>query len=103
MPTRYQRIGVVVDPELDDALRLAAPRLRAASRAARVRELALIGARSLGAGDEALDQLDRELDELGATRARGDLVETSRRVRKRVRGRPEETISESLEWVRGDR
>lgn len=103
MPTRYRRVGVVLDPELSDALRLAGSRLRATSQAAQVRELALIGARSIGARDVRLDEVRRALEKLGATPARGDLLAISRRLRARGIGRRDETASESLEWVRGPR
>lgn len=103
MPTRYRRVGVVLNPELDGALRVAADRLHADSEAARVRELALIGARALGAQDEALVELDRTLVELGATRATGDLIAISRRLlaESHEGERADETPSESLDWVRG--
>lgn len=105
VPTRHRRVGVLLDPELDRALTLASDRLRARSAAARVRELALIGARSLGAHDAPTAELDRALDELGATRATRDLLTISRTLRERRHdARPaDETPSESLRWVRGDR
>jgi hypothetical protein len=108
MPTRYRRVAVVLDPELSDALRLAAERLEASSQAEGLRELALIGARSLRAGEAEPERARRALDELGATRERGDLRVISRRLRRRYdsarrhAGAPE-TASESLEWVRGPR
>lgn len=102
MPTRYRRIGVVVDPELSDALSLAADRLQSSSQAERLRELALIGARSLQDGDIEPERARRALDELGATRERGDLRVISRRLRRRYAS-AQEQASESLEWVRGPR
>lgn len=47
MPTRHARVQVTVDPELEGALRRTAPNLRAQSRAAQIRELALRGAEQL--------------------------------------------------------
>lgn len=102
MPTRYRRVGVVLDPELGDALKLAASRLRASTQAAQLRELALIGARSLGNRDLHLEQARRALDDLGATPERDDLLILSRRLRAR-RARADETPRESLEWARGPR
>lgn len=102
MPTRYRRVGVVLDPELNDALNLSASRLRTSTQAARLRELALLGARSLCGGDPALDQARRALDGLGATCERGDLLAISRRLRRRCAA-ADETPSESLQWMRGPR
>jgi hypothetical protein len=51
MPTRHHRIQVTEDPELVDALRVAAPHLPAGlPRSQQVRELAIAGARHLAAG-----------------------------------------------------
>jgi hypothetical protein len=48
VPTRHHRIQVTEDPELADALRVAAPHLPAGlSRSRQVRELAIAGARHL--------------------------------------------------------
>jgi len=71
VPTRHHRIQVTEDPELTDALRAAAPHLPAGlSRSRQVRELAIAGARHLGAvpqGDAArralLEQLARRFEE----------------------------------------
>jgi hypothetical protein len=50
MPTSHPRIQVTEDPELTSALRSAAPHLPPGlSRSRQVRELALAGARALGA------------------------------------------------------
>lgn len=101
MPTRYRRIGVVLDPELSDALAAARGRVRASSSAEALRKLALIGARALEAEDGGLEQARRELDQMGAARERGDLVVISRRLRHRPRR--VESAGESLEWARGER
>lgn len=54
MPTRYPRIAVVADPELEVALaRAAAAYGRARPRAALLRELALAGAATLPERDQA--------------------------------------------------
>lgn len=102
VPTRYRRVGVVLDPELGDALKLAASRLRTSTQAAQLRELALIGARSLGKRDLNLEQARKALDELGAIAEREDLLILSSRLRAR-RKRADETPSESLDWARGPR
>ena len=102
MPTRYRRVGVVLDPELGDALKLAAARLHTTSQAGQLRELALIGARSLGNRDLQLERARRVFEELGAAPERDDLLILSRRLRAR-RERAGETPSESLDWVRGPR
>lgn len=65
MPTSHPRVQVTVDPELEIALRRTAPKLRADSRAAQIRELALRGAQSLDDFDDdtyaaAVEQLLRE-------------------------------------------
>ncbi len=99
MPTRHSRISVVRDPELGDALRHAAAHLSSQTEAARLRELALIGARTLDASEGRLEKARRALDRLGATHARGDLLVISRRLRRRHRG--VETPSQSLDWARG--
>src|SRR5438270_14071508 len=103
MPTRYRRVGVVLDPELSDALSKAAERVSASTEAGRLRELALLGARALDAGESELEQARTALDELGATRERGDLLAISRRLRARKLGWQEDSASETLEWVRGER
>jgi hypothetical protein len=101
VPSRYRRVGVVLDPELDDALRLTAPDLRASSQAARLRELALIGARSLRSQASETERARAALDELGATRERGDLLAIARRLRRPGAG--DEAPTESLQWARGPR
>lgn len=92
----------MLDPELNDAMSLAAAHLSGSTEAARLRELALIGARSINAGDAGLERTRRALDQLGASPERGDLLVLSRRIRHRPSA-ARETPSESLEWVRGQR
>lgn len=52
MPTRYARIGVTKDPELDAALQRAAPLLGDQPLAAQVRALAIRGADALVEDEE---------------------------------------------------
>ncbi|MHB1538227.1 MAG: hypothetical protein ACYCUM_05625 [Solirubrobacteraceae bacterium] len=104
MPTRYRRVGVPLDSELDDALRRSAPQLRSSSQAARLRELALLGARSIGTSTARLRETTAALDELGATPARGDLIAASRRLLRRHPTPPaRESASDSLRWARRTR
>ena len=100
MPTRYRRVGVVLDPELSEAMALVRDRLGISSQASALRELALIGARSIAGGDGELEGARRALDKQGATRERGDLLAVSRRLRRREGKR---SASETLEWVREQR
>jgi hypothetical protein len=106
MPTRHRRINVVRDPQLADALRRAAPALRGRTEAARLRELALIGERSLSrmAGADELARARQALQhELRAAPERGDLVRTAKRVLQANSGRArKESASESLGWARGE-
>ncbi len=109
MPTRFRRVGVILDPELLTALDAVSASLRASSEAARVRELALIGAAALQQRDPAaaaLADADRLLDVLGASKARGDLLEASARALAVTDSLPAqnahgETPTESLAWIRG--
>ena len=101
MPAKYRRIGVVCDPELRDALTASESRLEARTDAARLRELALIGARSIGAESADSERVRAGLDALGATPDRGDLLAAARTTHRQ--GRADETGTESLEWVRGSR
>lgn len=106
MPTRHARISVVRDADLDEALRSARGKLRAGSEAARLRELALIGARALH-GDDGERVLVREhlRERYGARLADGDLLLASRAARRLVANADHEpeSASESLDWARGDR
>ncbi len=87
MPTRHHRIQVTEDPELADALKVAAPHLPAGlSRSRQVRELAIAGARHLAAvpQDEAerrelLDQLARRFEEPGDADIEWDALRESKR------------------------
>ncbi len=99
MPTRHRRIAVVLDPELEDALAASS----ATTLAARVRELALLGAREARGGAQHRSDVQRSLDELGATPECGDLLLISRQLRRRGGAAPAESASDSLEWVRGER
>lgn len=106
MPTRYARISVVRDPALDDALRSLRDKLQAGSEAARLRELALIGASALR-GDDGDRVTTREglRERHGARPSTGDLLLASRAAR-RARANADhdrESASASLDWARGDR
>lgn len=68
MPTRHPRIQVTEDPELTQALRVAAPHLTPGlSRAGQVRELALTGARQLATSPAAEADRRRLLEQLAAS------------------------------------
>jgi hypothetical protein len=68
MPTRHRRIQVTEDPELERALRSAAPHLPPGlSRSGQVRQLAIVGARNL-AGDADSEARRHELLERHAKR-----------------------------------
>lgn len=70
MPTPHPRIALTRDPELDEALRRARPLLgQRKPTATLARELILRGARELLARQAT--EIDRRLDELGATPALG--------------------------------
>jgi hypothetical protein len=71
MPTKHPRIGVVRDPELEEALTLARSRLGPRPAAALVRELALRGAERLSNEDpDWEDPVDWLVREHGASPAR---------------------------------
>ena len=109
MATRHRRIGVTLDLELETALTATRLRLRASSDAARIRELALIGANEIETHDadvRALATADRVLDELGATKSAGDLLTASARALAASADAAEpnahgETPQEALAGVRG--
>ena len=96
VPSKYPRIGVVRDPDLDRALRASAPVLDASSDAGRLRELALRGAAGLGESARAAE--DRELqDRYGIRPAPGP-----RRL-EAPPGRADGAATEALRWARGER
>jgi hypothetical protein len=68
VPTKHPRIALTRDPELDAALKAAAPILgRSKPTAALVRELVLRGARAV-VDEDPRSELDRWLDERGGVR-----------------------------------
>jgi hypothetical protein len=68
VPTKHPRIAVTRDPELDAALKAAAPILgRSKPASALVRELALRGAKAV-VDEDPRSELDRWLDERGGVR-----------------------------------
>jgi hypothetical protein len=74
MATIHPRIALTRDPELDDALRRARPLLGERKPTATLaRELILRGARDLL--DHQGSEIDRRLDELGATPALGSTAD----------------------------
>jgi len=105
VPTRYARISVVRDPALDEALRSARGKLRASNEAGRLRELALIGAGVLnGADGERVTTRERLRDHYGARLATGELLLAARAARRaQPEAREQESVSASLDWVRGER
>jgi hypothetical protein len=104
MPTKHTRIALTRDPELDAALKAAAPVLGPSKPAATLaRELVLRGAKAVLEDPDA--ELDRWLDERGgvtrATMSTKEGLELARRMRQRIApGRP---LSEILDELREDR
>lgn len=104
MTTVHPRIALTRDPELDEALRRARPLLGQRKPTAKLaRELILRGARELFS--EQATELDRRLDELGATPALGstaDLLMSASALGPVDETRPY-AVSEALEELREDR
>jgi hypothetical protein len=102
--TIHPRIALTRDPELDQALRRARPLLgQRKPTATLARELILRGARELFA--EQATEIDRRLDELGATAALGstaDLLASAAALGPVDETRPY-ALSETLEESREDR
>lgn len=104
MPTSHRRINVTCDPELAAALEQARPLLAERSDAARVRALALAGARALR--EQAPPQTEAE-----AVRARLLAIPGIQPATKptglmpwfeeMLKQEPTTKGSETLEWVRG--
>ncbi|MBN8867180.1 MAG: hypothetical protein J0H98_06475 [Solirubrobacterales bacterium] len=102
MPTKHQRIAVVVDPELSDALAAAAERLPHRSRASLLRELAMEG---------ALQLQRREPSPIDALLAVPDVRAAKSDIREFIRHNPPAPaspesphgLSEALEEQREDR
>jgi hypothetical protein len=63
MPTRYERIGVLKDPALAEALESVAPLVTPTSAASLVRDLAIRGAQALREEELPLRELRGELAE----------------------------------------
>jgi hypothetical protein len=105
VPTKYSRIGLVRDPELDAALRAAAPILgRSKPDATLARELVLRGAKAV-LDEDPRSELDRWLDERGgvrrATMSTREALALADEMRKTIPpGRP---LSEILDELREDR
>jgi hypothetical protein len=105
MPTKHARIALTRDPELDAALKAAAPVLGPSKPAATLaRELVLRGAKAVLDDPDA--ELDRWLDERGgvtrATMSSKDAFALAREIRREIPpGGP--SISEILEEERADR
>ena len=105
MPTKHPRIALTRDPELDAALRAAAPVLGPSKPAATLaRELLLRGAKAVLQDPNA--ELDRWLDERGgvtrATMSTKDARSLARQIRDQIPpGGP--TSAEILDELRADR
>jgi hypothetical protein len=105
MPTKHARIALTRDPELDAALKAAAPVLGPSKPAATLaRELVLRGAKAVLDDPEA--ELDRWLDERGgvtrATISTKEALALARDIRKQIPpGGP--SISEILDEERSER
>lgn len=104
MATTHPRIALTRDPELDEALRRARPLLGERKPTATLaRELILRGARELFA--QQATEIDRRLDELGATPALGstaDLLASAAALGPVDETRPY-AVSEALEDSREER
>lgn len=105
MASRYPRLGVARDPEVERALHLTEPLLDPAetrSAAAQIRALTLRGARAVLAGAGAEPQLRARIAErYGALPARGCLAELDAPPEEPNTSNAE-TASEALGWVRGE-
>lgn len=103
MPTRHARIAVTRDPELDAAIRAAAPVIGLDKpQATLVRELILRGSRA--ALDDPEAELHRWLDARGAkpaTRSTAAAIAAARALPPPAPGQP--SLSEILEEQRADR
>jgi hypothetical protein len=105
MASRYPRLGVTRDPEVERALALTEPLLDPAetrSAAAQIRTLTLRGAQAVLASAGTESQLERRLaEQYGARLARGSLLELDP-----PPGKPDPTgaalASDALQWVRGE-
>jgi hypothetical protein len=105
MPTKHPRIALTRDPELDAALRAAAPVLGASKPDATLaRELVLRGAKAVL--DDPSAELDRWLNERGGvTRATRTFEEARALARELTKDIPPDgpSISEMLEEERAER
>jgi hypothetical protein len=105
MASRYPRLGVTRDPEVERALALTERLLDPAetrSAAAQIRALTLRGAQAVLAGANSESQLQLRLAErYGARPSRGSLLEL-----EPPPGEPDATgaapASDALRWVRGE-
>jgi hypothetical protein len=102
MASRYPRLGVTRDPDVERALTLTQPLLDPAetrSAAAQIRALTLRGAKAVLAGSASETQLQAHLaDRYGARPGKGSLLELDPPPREAsASGAP---ASEALRWVR---
>jgi hypothetical protein len=105
MASRYPRLGVVRDPDVERALALTAPLLDRAetrSAAAQIRALTLRGAEAVLAGTSSESRLQARLAErYGARPGKGSLLELGP-----PRDAPDPAgatpASDALQWVRGE-
>ena len=104
MPTAHRRINVTCDPELSAALDATRPLLAERSDAARVRALALAGARALSAQNPAGEALVARQRMLSRGRLRP--ARNSDRALPWLYELMAEPVStrgsEALDWVRGE-
>lgn len=104
MASRYPRLGIARDPDVERVLALTKPLLDSTetrSAAAHIRALTLRGARAVLAGANSESQLQTRLAEhYGARPGRGSLLELD------PPGEPDPAgatpASDALRWVRGE-
>lgn len=104
MPSQHARIGVTRDPALAAALEATRPLLQdedTRSEAGHVRRLALLGARTLTAGDERALRARQKLLEIPGIRPGTGRLEDLPWLEEAVD--EERGLSKALEWARGER
>lgn len=105
MPTKYRRVAVIQDEQLEAAMKRASARISARSDASLLRELALIGARVLNESSDISPGLQKILAMPGVRPARGsirDFLRDNPPV-KRPEGSDPHALSKALEEQREER